>query len=252
MTVKTSQPSCLVSWNFHGQHRNSKVCVTPDFQGHTFFSFFCAIYSFSVHGFISVFLVSFEFRLLTDDISCLWFCEIYRHVLQHFGHSFQSSKMTSKKHFVSDIACILDNISNTDFKYIEDSCSKTHKNFSDSSVDNDESEDSFSIQNIWQWWKTDAQNIPPAPASFSFHGNTISHYGKWCDCFELFFILFIFLSLWCYITDNSTRNQQIRWSPKKRLRCKKWTDMNEKELRLFLSVLFPPKDCKKTKLFFNK
>ena len=61
-----------------------------------------------------------------------------------------------------------DSSSDLDFKYIEDSYSKTDENFSDSSACSDESENSFSIQNIRQWCKIDLQDIPPAAVSFLF------------------------------------------------------------------------------------
>ncbi len=104
--------------------------------------------------------------------------------------------MSGRKRFASDITYIPDDTSDTDsssdsdFKYIEDSYSETDENFSDSSEDSDESENSFSIQNIRQWCKIDMQNIPPSPALFPFLGNpgpnfTISNNATVLDYFEL-------------------------------------------------------------------
>ena len=55
-------------------------------------------------------------------------------------------------HFASDITYIPDDNADTDsssdFKQIEDSCSKTDKNFSDSLANSNESENSFFIQDV--------------------------------------------------------------------------------------------------------
>ena len=60
------------------------------------------------------------------------------------------------KRFMSDITYIPDNNSNidrssdSDFKYIEFSSREMDENFSDYSVDSDECENSFSIQDVHQ------------------------------------------------------------------------------------------------------
>ncbi|GBM40883.1 hypothetical protein AVEN_14804-1 [Araneus ventricosus] len=105
--------------------------------------------------------------------------------------------MSGRKRFASDMTYVPDDISDTDSssdsdsEYIDDIYSGTDENFSDSSVDSDESENSFSIQNARQWCKIDMQNIPPAPASFPFIGNpgrnfTMADDATVLDYFELF------------------------------------------------------------------
>ncbi|CAL1264788.1 unnamed protein product [Larinioides sclopetarius] len=73
--------------------------------------------------------------------------------------------MFGRKRFGSDMTYVPDDISDTDSssdsdsEYIDDIYSGTDENFSDSSVDSDESENSFSIQNARQWCKIDMQKI---------------------------------------------------------------------------------------------
>ena len=90
------------------------------------------------------------------------------------------------KSFASDITDIPDDNFDTDCSsgfdlkiVVEDSCSETDENFSDSSADSNESENSFSIQDVRQCFKIDMQNVPPVPALFPFLGNPGSNLSLW-------------------------------------------------------------------------
>ncbi|GBM21673.1 PiggyBac transposable element-derived protein 4 [Araneus ventricosus] len=165
--------------------------------------------------------------------------------------------MSGRKRFASDMTYVPDDISDTDSssdsdsEYIDDIYSGTDENFSDSSVDSDESENSFSIQNARQWCKIDMQNIPPAPASFPFIGNpgpnfTMADDATVLDYFELFFDD-VMLQIIVKETNRYAQQYMNKAVPKERSRWKKWTDTDEKELRLFFSVLFLQGIVKKPK-----
>jgi len=151
--------------------------------------------------------------------------------------------------YVPDDISDTDSSSDSDSEYIDDIYSGTDENFSDSSVDSDESENSFS--NARQLCKIDMQNIPTAPASFPFIGNpgpkfTMADDATVLDYFELFFDD-VMLQIIVKETNRYAQQYMNKAVPKERSRCKKWTDTDEKELRLFFSVLFLQGIVKKPK-----
>lgn len=86
------------------------------------------------------------------------------------------------------------------------------------------------------------QNIPPALVSFSFLGNpritfTMKNDATVLDDFEPFFDD-LMLQVIVQETKRYAKQYINKSVPKERSSWKKWTDTNEKELRLFFTVLF--------------
>ena len=77
----------------------------------------------------------------------------------------------------------------------------------DYSADSDESENSFSFQNVRQWCKIDVQNFLSAFASFRFLGDIGSNFTMVNDATVLYYFELFFWR--CYVASNSESDQLI-------------------------------------------